>query len=257
MRALALLGLLVTATVVDGGFLMGQSLSRSEDSTPRSLIPVIPLASGLRMDAQASWSVQVADSGQSMGPLSLQLDDFSPEAPTWRHRVLTALGGAVLGAGIGFFASQVARGDWDEGPRQGTINRPAWAAVGGSLGFAAGFSFPLTEFGVPGGGSGRSPSGRQVILAEEIHEAVITNALEAVRTLRPEWLVQRGQESFNDPTSDAIRFYMDGVPIGAIESLRSVSADMIVEIRFFDATRATARFGTGHTHGAIEVITVR
>ena len=64
---------------------------------------------------------------------ALQLDE-GPAGPQWHHRVLTAFGAAALGAGIGYFASQLARGDWDDGPGQPKLNRPVWAAVGGSVG---------------------------------------------------------------------------------------------------------------------------
>ena len=39
-----------------------------------------------------------------------------PRGASWHARLFSALGGAALGAGVGYFSSQVFRGDWDEEP---------------------------------------------------------------------------------------------------------------------------------------------
>lgn len=180
-----------------------------------------------------------------------------PESrPGWRNRVLTALGGALIGMGVGYFASQVALSDWSEGPGKHEIRRPLWAVVGGGLGFALGFSFPLSgEGGTPGIGTlGGVGNDRSFITADQIREISATDALEAVQALRPEWLIQRGQEDFYDPEADNIRVYLDEIDIGGIQALTGVSSLTIASIRFIDAAHATARWGTGHTQGVIQVI---
>ncbi len=187
---------------------------------------------------------------------ALTVDTTSEETQSWSGRVVSAFAAAAVGAGIGFFASQIVQGDWDEEGGQGRIHRSTWAAVGGAGGFALGFSLPV--WGQPPGGGAAVLYGgsRFLITGEEIRDASVNDALEAVRLFHPEWLVQRGQEAFAGPESDNIRVYLDNVQLGGVEDLAGVNTLIIETIRFFDAQRATARWGTGHGHGAIEVVTM-
>ena len=205
-------------------------------------------------------------------PISEAQED--QDKPTWKNRVLTGLGAGLVGAGIGFFASQVSDSDWDEALGDYTADRSPWALVGGSVGFAFGFSFPLG--GLPEGQTSLAPRrSREVITLEEIEEAlsrpigeerenitaaelrraVVNNAKELVDLLRPEWLVQRGVATFGDPDAETIRVYMDNQELGGIESLELVQVVLIESIQYFDVARATARWGAGHTQGVIQVIT--
>jgi len=92
-------------------------------------------------------------------------------------------------------------------------------------------------------------------MAAEIREVAAGNAFEAVRLLRPEWLVQRGQSAFDDPERDDIRAFLDEMEIGGVEALAVVSANVIQSIRFVDAAHASARWGARYTQGVIQVIT--
>jgi hypothetical protein len=171
----------------------------------------------------------------------------------WSGRILTALGGAALGAGVGYFASQVITGDWDEQPGE-DVSRPVWAAVGGSIGFAVGFSFPL-----PGRHSApvlpkRTTSERQRIATSELRATGIRTAWDAVRTLRPEWLNPRGVHIIGERPDDGIQVYLDAVHLGGVRFLHDVPAETIREMRFFDAAAATLRWGSGNSHGAILII---
>ena len=168
-------------------------------------------------------------------------------------RLLSALGGAVLGAGMGFFASQVVKGDWEEGPN-GRVDRPAWAAVGGSIGLALGFSFPLG--GRPGNDDplANLPGGRFRIDASEFDKLGITNALEAVQTLRPEWLNPRGVHVIGESATESIDVYLDNNRLGGVSSMRDVQAKAIRSMHYFDAAAATVRYGAGHSHGVILII---
>jgi hypothetical protein len=191
--------------------------------------------------------------------------DAVPQAvgPRWQHRLLTAVGGAALGAGVGFFASQVARGDWDDGPGQPQINRTRWAAIGGSLGLAVGYSFPLTGRGSPGGAGG-IPS-HLIITAEEMREIVAVDAYEAVEVLRPQWLVVRPRNVWGrlpetelpvgGSLTESLPVYLDDFRLGGIAELRGLSTQRIESIRFISAAVATARWGIGNDFGAIQVVT--
>jgi hypothetical protein len=173
--------------------------------------------------------------------------------PTWRHRLLTAVGGAALGAGVGFFASQIARGDWDDGPGQPQINRASWAAVGGSLGLAAGLSFPLVGRGPPEMGGSIPP--HLIITAEEMEEIVAMDAYEAVEILRPQWLVLRPASVIGEPAQQTLPVYLDDFRLGDADDLRGLSVQRIESIRLVSAAIATARWGVGNSRGAIQVVT--
>ena len=99
------------------------------------------------------------------------------------------------------------------------------------------------------GGGGTPRRNTNLISAQEIAGASGGTAYELVQQLRPSWLVTRGG---NMPIA-----YLDGVRYGAVEDLRTVGVDRIREVRFLDSREATTRFGTGHTGGAIEVLTRR
>lgn len=213
------------------------------------------LASGWIVDGlagQVTGEYQVP--ATHLSTTSFPLDSAVSESPSLQGRILSGLAAAALGAGIGFFASQVATGDWDEQTGRHEIDRSAWAAVGGASGFLVGFSVPV--WGRPPGAAGSLPfaEDRFVIDGAQIRDESLSNALEAVRFFHPEWLVLRGQEAIYDPAADAIRVYLDNAQLGGVENLAGINTVIIESIRFYDGRQAVARWGTGHAHGVIQVI---
>ena len=187
-------------------------------------------------------------------PLPSQTVSPGTTAPTWKDRLLTGLGAAALGAGAGYFASQIHESDWAEIPGRREANRHLWAALGGGAGFAVGFSFPL---------GGRSPArdplrtitgGRSVITPEEVREASVDNAFDVVRLLRPEWLNTRPPERFGETEAKGSTVYLDDFRYGDIDTLHSIHVSTISSIRFVPAPEATARWGPGNVMGVIQVI---
>lgn len=176
-------------------------------------------------------------------------------APMWPNRVLTALAGGMLGAGLGFFASQVVRGDWDDGPGQPSINRRLWAAVGGGAGLAVGMSFPLRSPAHLRPPVHVLPPRGSVITAEEIREVLAMDAYEAVRLLRPQWLVPRPPNIFGQHPSEVMAVYLDDFHLGGVEELKGLNALDIELIRFVRTAEATTRWGPGNPYGAIQVVT--
>lgn len=177
------------------------------------------------------------------------------EVPWWPNRILTAVAGGVLGAGLGFFASQVMKGDWEDGPGQGGPNRPLWATVGGALGTGVGISFPLRSVPVPRLPRRTPPPRHLIITAQEIRDIVAMNAYEAVRLLRPQWLVERPSTLLRRPDPTTRTVYLDDFRLGGVEELRGVSTDIIASIRLVSRADATARQGVGNLYGAIQVVT--
>jgi hypothetical protein len=90
------------------------------------------------------------------------------------------------------------------------------------------------------------------ITAEEIAGTGAVNVYDAIQRLRPQWLtssrVRRGG------SGDDLVVYLDSNRYGSMGSLRSLSIGGVQEVRFYGASEATNRYGTGHTGGAILVM---
>lgn len=220
--------------------------------------PMLAVLACLSLLAVADGAAQTASRlGPSLSPhIPLAFQGASPIASSsWKHRLLTGLGAAALGAGAAFFASQINQSDWEEIPGQREANRNLWAALGGGMGFAVGFSFPLTG-SAPDRGLLRRPEGRSVISFYEISQASVDNAYDIVRLLRPEWLNTRPPDEIYETQFESTTVYLDDFRYGDIASLHTVHVSTIEEIRFVSAAMATARWGPGNTMGVIQIITV-
>ena len=100
------------------------------------------------------------------------------------------------------------------------------------------------------------PSGRRdarILGAEEIRASSASNLYDVIRSQRPEWLIKRGQTSIN--YEGDIVVYVDNVALGGPESLKSIDVQSVQSARFLNASEAQMRYGVGHMHGAIVVIT--
>ncbi len=104
--------------------------------------------------------------------------------------------------------------------------------------------------GVDTAGPSRS---RNFIPQEEISGAVsgTGTALDAVRVLRPIWLVKRGPQSISYEAD--IWVYVGTARLGGVESLREIAAANVAWMEFLDPAAATNRYGAGHPYGAIVV----
>ena len=80
-----------------------------------------------------------------------------------------------------------------------------------------------------------------------------TDAYEVVATLRPNWLADRGRDSFGSGT--VVQVVMNGVRMGGVTSLRRVPATEVEHFQYYSATSATTRWGVGFGKGAIELST--
>jgi hypothetical protein len=115
-------------------------------------------------------------------------------------------------------------------------------------------SGPACSAGKPPGQIERAGARRSDrISREEITARNWTDAYEVVQTLRPQWLTERGRDSFG--TGTVIQVVMNGARLGGVTALRRTSAADIEHLQYFDATAATARWGVGFGKGAIEIST--
>jgi hypothetical protein len=79
---------------------------------------------------------------------------------------------------------------------------------------------------------------------------------QAVQRLRPQWLIVRARGGASGRGSgERVVVYLDGTRYGGIGSLRQISLGGIEEVRYYNSSEATNRFGTGHGAGAIVVLT--
>src|SRR5687768_12862861 len=91
------------------------------------------------------------------------------------------------------------------------------------------------------------------LTAEEIRASSASNMYDVIRSQRPEWLIKGGQTSIN--MEGDIVVYVDHVALGGPESLRSIDVQSVQSARFLNASEAQMRYGVGHMHGAIVVVT--
>ena len=81
------------------------------------------------------------------------------------------------------------------------------------------------------------------------------NALDIVRSERPQWLFRRGSRTVSGDTDIVV--YLDGTRLGGPEMLAEIPAITVDRMRFSREREAQFRWGVGHLHGAVEVITVK
>ncbi len=91
------------------------------------------------------------------------------------------------------------------------------------------------------------------IPAAEIAATTANTGLELVERLRPQWLRNRGPDSFRESTSLVV--YVNSQPWGGVGTLRQLAIAEIHELQYLNGNIATQRFGSGHGAGAILVLT--
>jgi len=111
---------------------------------------------------------------------------------------------------------------------------------------------------LPAGSGAASPaspaSSRTYITQEEVRAASASTALDAVRALRPAWLVKRGPQSVSFEADIVV--YFGRARMGGVQALSEIAAGTITSLEFLDPAAANYRFGAGHPYGAIIVSTM-
>jgi hypothetical protein len=79
------------------------------------------------------------------------------------------------------------------------------------------------------------------------------NLYDAINRLRPGWLSSRGATSVTNSTPTGVDVFMNGNNMGSAEYLKELRVTDVVEVRYYDAGQASARFGMGHPRGVIEL----
>ncbi len=94
-----------------------------------------------------------------------------------------------------------------------------------------------------------------LITADEIASKPAQTLYDVVRALRPAWLMRDRPTALMPQNEGQLIVYVDGTRFGNLESLRQFVPNAVQSIRYYSPSDAEARFGPGHLHGAIEVIT--
>ncbi len=93
-----------------------------------------------------------------------------------------------------------------------------------------------------------------LITARDFSAVTGSTVYDAVRQLRPEWIM-RSRPNLVLPNQNLI-IYVDGNRYGSgIDGLRLITIRSAYSVRYFSPSSAEGRFGPGHFLGAIEVIT--
>ena len=73
-----------------------------------------------------------------------------------------------------------------------------------------------------------------------------SDALDVISQSRPTWLRSKGLEP---------SVYMNGIQMGDLSALRSISINIIKDIKFLTPSEATTMYGTNNMGGVIEIRT--
>jgi len=85
----------------------------------------------------------------------------------------------------------------------------------------------------------------------------VGTAFDALRKLRPEFLIRRGPPMPTDPDAGYPVVYLDGQRLGGLNTLQGIPLSSIVEIRYLRTAAAVEQLGKSHPGGVIAVSTRR
>jgi hypothetical protein len=105
-------------------------------------------------------------------------------------------------------------------------------------------------------GSSRARKNPDVINQEELRDPTIagTDAMTAIRQLRPAFFRTRGPMSFQNATAGQVQVSQDYGPLQALSALSAVDTRSLVEVRYLNANDAQNRFGINANGGPVIVL---
>jgi hypothetical protein len=100
--------------------------------------------------------------------------------------------------------------------------------------------------------TGSTPS-RYVVTESELASVGDRSAYEALEQLRPTFLRSRDPQTTSHLTPTPVAVFVNGGRTEGLDVLRTLRANTIKEMRFYEPQDANTKFGTGHNGGLIEV----
>jgi hypothetical protein len=105
-------------------------------------------------------------------------------------------------------------------------------------------------------GSARTRKNMDIISQEELRDPTIagTDAMTAIRQLRPAFFRTRGPMSFQNTTAGQVQISQDYGPLQSLNALSAVDTRSLVEVRYLNANDAQNRFGINANGGPVIVV---
>lgn len=112
--------------------------------------------------------------------------------------------------------------------------------------------------GRPGANNEPAPTrASDIVTLEDLGRVSAGSTLyDALRALRPGWF-RRNPTTLRPEAEGDVVVYLDQSRLGGPETLRSIAISSVTVVRHYSSSEAGARFGLGHLHGAIQVVTTR
>lgn len=193
---------------------------------------------------------------------------------------LRTVGGAVLGAWVGFVVAKAKLSDWNENSKSpAAIRQRNQITIGGAVAGAVignlAFRNPCRTYRgavAKTPGAPRVSAARRPITQEEITRSGVSGSVyDLIYALRRQWLNDRGLQSMSemghvvhDSAGKEVNIagetqlvvYLDNMRLGTISELRGLPVAGVTGVVYYDPSEATFKWGTGHAHGAIQVLSV-
>jgi hypothetical protein len=95
-----------------------------------------------------------------------------------------------------------------------------------------------------------------VITRAELQDPTIagTDAMTAIRQLRPAFFRTRGPQSFSNASAGLTQISQDYGPLQPVTNLSAIDTRSLVEVRFLNAVDAQSRFGINANGGPVIVL---
>ena len=95
-----------------------------------------------------------------------------------------------------------------------------------------------------------------VIVEQELRDPTVagTDALTAIRQLRPAFFRNRGPQSFSNATAGQVQVSQDYGPLQSVNNLAAIDTRSLVEVRYLNANDAQSRFGINANGGPVIVV---
>jgi hypothetical protein len=107
--------------------------------------------------------------------------------------------------------------------------------------------------------SNRAERDADVISAAALADPGVSSGdvLEAVRRLRPQFLMSRGSVSILRRSAGVVHASIDFGPLMSVDNLKRMRVAEVTEIRYLNGRDAALRFGTSASSGGVIVVTSR
>jgi hypothetical protein len=113
-----------------------------------------------------------------------------------------------------------------------------------------------TATSAPSPSASREARNPDVISRSELQDPTIaaTDAMTAIRQLRPAFFRTRGPQSFSNAKAGLTQISQDFGPLQPVDNLKGIDTRSLVEVRFLNAVEAQTRFGINANGGPVIVL---